>query len=88
MLARFRTARGPTDRSLASSATCPERSRSSSSSLAFAALVIGGGFAEISSNGAPTSLETAIVRYIILGSLLIAVTAYVIGGRMRTDEAG
>ena len=29
--------------------------------LAFAALVIGGGFAEISSNGAPTSLETAVV---------------------------
>ncbi len=56
--------------------------------LAFAALVIGGGFAEISSDGAPTSLETAIVRYVILGSLVIAVAAYVIGGRMRTGGAG
>ena len=56
--------------------------------VAFAALVIGGGFAEISSNGAPTSLETAIVRYIILGSLLVAVTAYVIGGRLQADRPG
>jgi Na+/glutamate symporter len=56
--------------------------------IAFAALVIGGGFAEISSNGAPTSLETAIVRYIILGSLVIAVTAYVIGGRLQADRPG
>ena len=50
--------------------------------------MIGGGFAEISSDGAPTSLETAIVRYVILGSLVIAVAAYVIGGRMRTGGAG
>jgi cation transporter-like permease len=50
--------------------------------VAFVALVIGGGFAEISSNGSPTSLETAVVRYIILGSLVIGVTLYVIGGRM------
>lgn len=56
--------------------------------VAFAALVIGAGFAEISSNGAPTSLETAVVRYIILGSLVVAVTAYVIGGRMRAGGAG
>ena len=55
---------------------------------AFAALVIGGGFAEISSDGAPTSLETAIVRYVIVGSLAIAVAAYVIGGRMGTGETG
>jgi uncharacterized membrane protein len=50
--------------------------------LAFVALVIGGGFAEISSNGSPTSLETAVVRYIILGALVIGVILYVIGGRM------
>jgi len=56
--------------------------------VAFAALVIGGGFAEISSAGAPTSLETAVVRYVILGSLVIAVTAYVIGGRRRADRTG
>ncbi len=49
--------------------------------LAFVALVIGGGFAEISSNGSPTSLETAVVRWIILGSLVIGLTLYVIGGR-------
>ncbi len=54
--------------------------------VAFSALVIGGGFAEISSDGAPTSLETAIVRYIIVGSLVVAVTAYVIGGRLQADR--
>jgi cation transporter-like permease len=50
--------------------------------LAFVALVIGAGFAEISSNGSPTSLETAVVRYIVLGSLVTGVTLYVIGGRL------
>lgn len=50
--------------------------------LAVVALVIGGGFSEISSSGAPTSLETAIVRWIIIGSLIVSVVAYVIGGRM------
>ena len=54
--------------------------------LAVAALVIGGGFAEISSNGAPTPLETSVVRYVIAGSLVLGVTAYVIGGRMRADR--
>jgi hypothetical protein len=55
--------------------------------LAFAALVIGGGFAEISSSGAPTSMETAAVRWIIVGSLVIGVTLYVVGGRMlRADR--
>jgi hypothetical protein len=56
--------------------------------LAFAALVIGGGFAEISSNGAPTSLETAVVRWIIVGSLVIGVICYVIGGRMLAQQGG
>ena len=55
---------------------------------AFAALVIGGGFAEISSNGSPTSLETAIVRWTILGSLVIGVAAYVIGGRLQAERSG
>jgi hypothetical protein len=54
--------------------------------LAFAALVIGGGFAEISSNGAPTSAETAVVRWIIVGSLVLGAVAYVIGGRMRERQ--
>jgi hypothetical protein len=56
--------------------------------LAFAALVIGGGFAEISSNGSPTSLETAIVRWIIVGSLVIGAICYVIGGRMQAQRQG
>ena len=54
--------------------------------LAVAALVIGGGFAEISTNGSPTSLETAIVRYVILGSLVLGAGAYVIGGRQQADQ--
>jgi hypothetical protein len=56
--------------------------------LAVGALVIGGGFAEISSNGSPTSLETAVIRWIILGSLVIAAVAYAAGGRARANRAG
>jgi hypothetical protein len=59
--------------------------------VAFAALVIGGGFAEISTNGSPTSLEIAVVRWTIVGSLVIGVVAYVIGGRLlaeRSDGGG
>jgi hypothetical protein len=57
--------------------------------LAVGALVIGGGFSEISSNGSPTSLETAVVRWIIVGSVVLAVVAYVIGGRMlERDREG
>ncbi len=56
--------------------------------VAVAALVLGGGFAEISSDGAPTPLETAVVRYVILGSLILGVIAYVIGGRMRRRGSG
>ena len=55
--------------------------------LAVAALVIGGGFAEISSSGSPTSLlETAVIRWIILGSLVLFVVAYVVGGRRLQRE--
>jgi hypothetical protein len=54
--------------------------------LAFAALVIGGGFAEISSNGSPTSLEIAVVRWIILAALVIGFVAYYVGGRIRADQ--
>jgi len=57
--------------------------------LAVVALVIGGGFAEISSNGAPTSLETAAVRWVILGSLLVGVILYIVGGRiLRSSRSG
>jgi TRAP-type C4-dicarboxylate transport system permease small subunit len=55
--------------------------------IAFAALVIGGGFAEISSNGSPTSVETAVVRWIILGALVVGFLAYYVGGRSRAGPA-
>ena len=54
--------------------------------VAFVALVIGGGFAEISANGSPTPLETAVVRYVILAGLVVGATAYVIGGRIRAGR--
>jgi hypothetical protein len=54
--------------------------------LAFAALVIGGGFAEISSNGAPTSSETAVVRFVIVGALVVGLALYVVGGHMQQAE--
>ena len=87
--------RGP-----ASNGTGPDRSRSRFLcnlprkvslfffALAVAALVIGGGFAEISSSGAPTSLETAIVRGVIVGSLLLGAGAYILGGRGRAGRRG
>ena len=56
--------------------------------VAFVALVIGAGFAEISSNGAPTTLETAVVRYVVVAALLVGVTAYAVGGRMRENGQG
>ncbi len=56
--------------------------------VAFVALVIGGGFAEISTNGSPTSLETAVVRWTIVGSVVIGVLAYVIGGRRLAERSG
>ena len=54
--------------------------------VAFGALVVGGVFAEVSSNGAPTSLETAIVRWIIVAGVVVGVIAYVIGGRIRAGR--
>jgi hypothetical protein len=54
--------------------------------IAFAALVIGGGFAEISSNGSPTSLEIGVVRWIILAALVVGFVAYFIGGRIRAGQ--
>ncbi len=54
--------------------------------IAFAALVIGGGFSEISTNGAPTALETAVVRWIILGALVVGFVAYYVGGRIRAGH--
>jgi hypothetical protein len=56
--------------------------------VAFAALVIGGGFAEISTNGSPTSLETAVVRWVIVGSVVIGVGAYLMGGRVEAHGRG
>jgi hypothetical protein len=56
--------------------------------VAFVALVIGGGFAEISSNGSPTSAETAVVRWVIVAALVVGVTLYVVGGRLRRDNPG
>ena len=51
--------------------------------VALAALVVGAGFAEVSANGAPTALQTAIVRSVIVGSLVIGIVFYMIGGRLR-----
>jgi asparagine N-glycosylation enzyme membrane subunit Stt3 len=56
--------------------------------VAFVALVVGAGFAEISSNGSPTSLETAVVRWAVVAALVVGVALYVIGGRVRPDAHG
>ena len=50
--------------------------------VAFVALVIGGGFSEISQNGSPTSLETALVRWVIVAGVVVGVVLYIVGGRM------
>jgi hypothetical protein len=54
--------------------------------VAVAALVIGGSFAEISSDGAPTSTETAAVRWVIVAALVVGIVSYVIGGRQEADR--
>ena len=56
--------------------------------VAFVALVVGSGFAEISSNGSPTSLETAVVRWVVVAALVVGVVLYVIGGRLRRGDHG
>jgi hypothetical protein len=55
---------------------------------AICALIIGAGFAGISSNGFATPLETLVVRWTAVGCLAIGAGAYVIGGRMRRDSSG
>src|SRR5580698_6088930 len=54
--------------------------------IAFIALVIGGGFAEISSSGSPTSLETAVVRWVILAALVAGVTLNAVAVRRRRES--
>jgi hypothetical protein len=54
--------------------------------VAIAALVVGAVLAEISASGAPTSTETAVVRWIILAALAGAVVAYVVGGRLQRRD--
>jgi inorganic pyrophosphatase/exopolyphosphatase len=54
--------------------------------VAIAALVVGAILAESSSNGAPTSTQTDVVRWIILAALAGAVVTYVIGGRLRRRD--
>ena len=54
--------------------------------IAFAALVLGGGFAEISSSGSPTSLEINLVRWVIVAGLVVGFVAYLIGGRQASPQ--
>ena len=56
--------------------------------VAFAALVIGGGFALISKNGSPTTLETTVVRWTIVGALIVGFVAYLIGSRLLAQNSG
>jgi hypothetical protein len=49
-------------------------------------LLVGAGFSFMSASNAPTSLETAWVRWIALLCILVAVTAYVIDRRSRGDD--
>ena len=54
--------------------------------VAVVALVAGFILAELSASGAPTSSQTAVVRWVILAALVGAVVAYVIGGRQRARD--
>jgi len=51
--------------------------------VAVVALVVGAVLAELNTSGAPTSTQTAVVRWIILAALAGAVVTYVVGGRQR-----
>jgi hypothetical protein len=50
------------------------------------ALIIGAGFASMSSSGAATPLETVVVRWTVVGCLVVGVVAYVIGGRTSGEQ--
>jgi hypothetical protein len=49
-------------------------------------LIVGAGFAEMSSSGAPTTSETQAVRWIALAFLAVAAAAYLVGGRMERQD--
>jgi uncharacterized membrane protein len=50
------------------------------------ALIIGAGFASMRASNAPTTQETLVVRWVVIGCLVVGVAAYVIGGRMQRRE--
>ncbi len=54
---------------------------------ALLAVMVGAGFANMSASGAPTALETSVVRWIALGCIAVGLAAYLIGGRMLRDDA-
>jgi hypothetical protein len=49
-------------------------------------IMIGAGFASMRASGSATSLETLVVRWTAVGFLAIGAAAYVIGGRVRSDN--
>ncbi|HUC04575.1 MAG TPA: hypothetical protein VL961_04200 [Acidimicrobiales bacterium] len=53
---------------------------------ALLAILIGAGFANMSSSGAPTSLETSVVRWTALGFIVLGAIAYAIGGRIERER--
>ena len=54
--------------------------------LAIGALVAGGVLSETRANGSPTSAETDVVRWVIVGSVVGAALFYVIGGRIVNSQ--
>jgi uncharacterized membrane protein len=49
-------------------------------------LIVGAGFAEMSSSGAPTTSETVAVRWIALAFLAVAAAAYLVGSRLEREN--
>jgi len=49
-------------------------------------LVAGAVLAELSSSGAPTSTQTAVIRWVILAAVVGAVAAYVVGGHQKARD--
>ena len=54
--------------------------------VAVVALVAGAVLAELSSSGAPTSTQTAAIRWVILAAVVGAVAAYVVGGHQKARD--
>ena len=55
---------------------------------ALLALLIGAGFSNMSANSPPTTLETEVIRWVVVACVAVGAVLYVIGGRLENVRKG